>query len=245
MCLKFRLWASVWLMALFLLGCGDDGGEVDAEGVPAGGTATTAVSVAPSVTDTGTDPVKLSKAKAAVLQPSDFPPGWTTQPEDAGLNIETVWQDLLRCLAAPASGSPAARALSPTFVIAPATQARSTVEYTTESSATAAAAALAGPASQRCATDAFHADVERSKPEGSTAAAVEVTPRDYAHFGDKTLAWRINGTVNMAGLAVRLVQDFIVVFKGDTVVRLFFLNTGGEFPQNLQQTLVERVVGRA
>jgi hypothetical protein len=126
-----------------------------------------------------------------------------------------------------------------------ATQARSTVEYGSEPSATAAANALSGPKFQDCANQAFKADVERSKPEGSTAGSVQVAPRDFGQFGQKTLAWRINATVNLQDLQVPLFQDFLVIFNGGTVIRLFFLNPGSEFPQNLERMLVEKVVSRA
>ncbi len=238
------------LVAVLAVSCGGDG---NGGGQRAGGGTTTTAAAGTSTTagaplaanESGTDPAKVAKAKAAGLQSSDFPPGWGTQPEDAGLYIDKVWEELTTCVGAPRSAPPAARATSPTYLMGLATQARSTVEYTTEAAATAAGNALSGPKFEGCASDAFKADVERSKPEGSTAGTVQVTPRDFGQFGQKTLSWRINASVNLQDLQVPLYQDFLVIFNGGTVIRLFFLNPGSEFPQNLERTLIDKVVSRA
>jgi hypothetical protein len=229
-------WLAALCAGLLLVSCkgGSSGGGRGGPGAPPG----------PPAPPT-TDAAKAARAQAAVLQMGDFPPGWGTQPPDAGLNIETVWQDITHCVGIQDPGPTTVLATSPTYLQGLATQARSTVEYTTDASAAAAASGLSGPNFTRCATDAFKADVERSKPEGSTAGAATVTARDYQQYGQKTLAWRINATVNLQDLQVPLFQDFIVVFNGGTVIRLFFLNPGSEFPQNLEKSLVEKVVSRA
>ena len=233
-----RTWGGVLAVALLLVSC--KGGS----GANAGGTSTSPgrpTSTAPPTTDAA----KAAKAQAAVLQKDDFPPGWGTQPPDAGLNIEMVWQELTACVGVQNVRPPVAAATSPTYLQGIATQARATVEYTTEPSASAVATALGSSKFDRCANDAFKADVERSKPEGSTAGPVQVAPRDYTQYGQKTLAWRINASVNLSDLQVPLFQDFLVIFNGGTVIRLFFLNPGAEFPQNLERSLVEKVVARA
>jgi hypothetical protein len=227
----------VLAVALLLVSCKGGSGAT--------GATTTLANRPTSSAPPTTDAAKAAKAQAAVLQKDDFPPGWGTQPPDAGLNIEMVWQELTGCLGVQNVSRPAALATSPTYLQGLATQARATVEYTTEPSASAVATALGSSRFDRCANDAFKADVERSKPEGSTAGAVQVAPRDYTQYGQKTLAWRINATVNLSDLQVPLFQDFVVIFNGGTVIRLFFLNPGAEFPQNLERSLVEKVVARA
>jgi hypothetical protein len=209
------------------------------------GTTTVPTTAAPTTVPPTTDPAKAAKAQAAVVQATDFPPGWGTQPEDAGLNIETVWRDITTCSGVQQAAPDLALATSPTYLQGLATQVRSSVEYTTPAAASAYASVLTGPNFTKCATDAFAADVNRSKPEGSTAGPVTVTPRDYQQYGQKTLAWRINAIVDLGGLQVPLYQDYIVIFNGGTVIRLFFLNPGAEFPQNLEKSLVQDVVSRA
>jgi hypothetical protein len=211
----------------------------------------------PTTAPPTTDAALAAKARAAVMQAGDFPAGWSTQPPGEGLNIDQVWQDLTQCLGVK-SAAPVAAATSPSFLQGLATQARSTVEYASPSAAADVAAALtssttttgggagaSGSTFDRCATAAFTADLNRSKPEGSTPGTVTVAPRDYPQEGQKTFAWRINATVNLQDLQVPLFQDFLVVFNGNAVMRFFFLNPGSDFPQNLERSLVEKVVARA
>lgn len=215
-----------------------------------GGSRTATVNtVVPAPQDTaGTDPSLVSKARAATLQPADFPAGFKPQPEEPGqgLSIDLVWRELTRCLGVEATAPPAGVGTSPTFKLGLATQGRSTVEYVGEPRAAALATALAGPKAQQCLTQVFTADVDRSKPEGATPGAVSVTPRDAAvAAGQKALAWRINASVHLAELTVPLFQDFMVIFDHGTVIRMFFLNPGSEFPQTLERSLVDTVVVRA
>jgi len=188
-----------------------------------------------------------AKAKAATLQQGDFPPGFPAQPDDpkSGLHIETLWGELLACLGVP-KVQPAGIATSPTFLRGLATQGVSTVEYTTAAAGAAVSTALSAPKFQACSTQAFTADLDRSKPEGSTPGTVSVARRDYAPIGAvKVNAFRINATVLLADLQVKLTQDFFVIFKDTAIIRLFFLNPGADFPQDLQRSLLEKVVGRA
>ena len=227
------------LVASLLMSC-SGGGDEDA-----GGTAVPAPAKSASPASTATDPAKAAGAKAAVLQGSDFPPGWAPQPEEEGLDLEITWRDLTRCLGVENMAPPAGTATSMTYRRGLATQARSTVEYTTESSASAMATALAGPRFRECAKEAFTADVKRSAPEGGVPGPVEVAPLDVPQLGQKTFASRITVTVNLQELQVPLFQDFLVIFEGGTVVRMLFLDTGGPFPQELARSLAEKVVGRA
>jgi len=51
--------------------------------------------------------------------------------------------------------------------------------------------------------------------------------------------------LNMNGLQVPVFQDFVVVFKGQAVIPMLFLNPGGPFPQDVEGSVVQRVTGRA
>lgn len=229
---------------LLAAGCG--GGKDKA-----GGTTTTAVAVpgtiAITTTTLGTDPALAAKAVGANLQKADFPAGFEAQPDEVGqgLGIDQVWSELTRCLGVERTAPPAGTATSPTFKKGLATQGRSSVEYTTEPVATAMATALAGPKSADCLMKAFAADVDRSKPEGAKPGLVKVTPREAAVAGQKVLSWRINASVNLDELVVPLFQDFTVIFNRATIIRLLFLNPGSEFPQDLEKTVVDKVVARA
>ena len=75
--------ALVLVAGLALAGCSGGKGNISA--------GTTVTSAPPQTTSTApptTDPAKVAKATAAVLQPGDFPAGWTAQPpDDPGLGI--------------------------------------------------------------------------------------------------------------------------------------------------------------
>ncbi len=236
---------------LLLAGCGEgDDGAGDA-----GTTTTTAASdttetTAPASGDEATDrqssdPDKAARAEAAILRMDDLPEGWRKQPPEEGLGLEATWQDLTSCLGVEGPEQPLGIATSPTFVRELATQVRSTVEYMPEPQTQELAAALAGPEFEQCATDAFEEDAARSAPEGGVPGPVEVSPLDFPELGEQTLAWRVNVTIDLEGLQVPIFQDLVVVFDGEAVSRLMFLNPGSEFPPELQRTLVETVVDRA
>jgi hypothetical protein len=238
---------SLVVVALVAGGCGGGGGKDKAVG-----TTTTTVAPEPgtsilTTTTLGTDRVLAAKAVAANLQKADFPAGFEPQPDETGqgLGIDQVWLDVTRCLGVERTAAPAGTATSPTFKKGLATQGRSTVEYTTEPAASAVATALTGPKSVDCLTQAFAADVDRSKPEGAKPGPVKVATREVTVAGQRVLSWRINASVNLAELVVPLFQDFTVMFNKGTMIRLFFLNPGSEFPQDLEKTLVDAVVARA
>jgi len=247
--LRPRRW-GVCAMAILLAGCG--GGEAD-KGTTAptatastGPVPSTAASSAPASTSPASaDPAKEAKAKAAVLQLTDFPSGWKTQEEDAGLQLERLWQELSGCLGVQSQGKASAVATSPTFLRGIGTQARSTVEYLPAPASQAIITALGGAKLQGCATEAFQADVKRSAPEGGVPGPVTVAPLAFAKLGTTTLAWRATAVIDLDGLKIPITQDLIVVVKGEAFSRITFLNPGEPFPSDLQRSLAEKVVSRA
>lgn len=238
------------LTAVLAAGCGGSDSDSDAAGTTApawrGGTATAPTSSPTTTVAVATDPALAAKAKAATLQGSDFTAGFEEQPEEPGqgLGIDALWAELTKCLGVETTRS-AGKATSPTIKRGLATQGRSTVEYPTQPAPDAIAAAFTGPKADGCLQEAFVADLARSKPEGSTSGPVRVAPRDVPPVGDRVLAWRINASVNLEDLVVSLFQDFLVIVDGPALIRMWFLNPGSEFPQELERSLVEKVVSRA
>lgn len=238
----------LFVSTLLVAGCGGDDDGTDA----AGTTTTTTSTTAPAETTTSepgeqesSDPARAAQAEAAGLTLDDFPDGWEEHDPEAGLDLVVTWQDLIDCLGVDTTEPPLGIATSPTFLRGLGTQVRSTVEYRSEAQAQAIAAALEGPELERCATEAFAADVARSAPEGGVPGPVQVSPLEFAELGGSTVAIRANVTIDLEGLEVPIFQDLVVVFDGETVSRLVFLELGGEFPPELQRTLVETVVSRA
>lgn len=228
--------------AVLVSSCASDD---DNNGLDAPDTTTAPASTTTTAAPVSTDPAMLEKAKAAVLQPGDFPAGWEELAQEEGLDLEITWRDIMDCLGVDGGPPALGIATSPTFQQGIATQARSTVVYTDEPTAQAVATALGGPDFTACAEKAFLDDAKRSAPDGGTPTAVEVAPLEFAQLGQPTLTFRLTNTMNLDDLQVPITQDFLVFFKGGTLIRMVFLNPGGPFPQDLERSLVEKVVGRA
>ena len=211
--------------------------------------ATAPAATAPAATaPTATDPALAAKAAAAGFQAADFPGDFAAQPPDptAGLHIETVWQDMAHCLGVQDTSPPATLATSPDYQRGIATQAVSTVEYTTPASADAINAALTGPKFQACANSAFVKNTKESAPSGSKPGPPVVTPLAVPPAGQKMFAFRVNVKIDVGnGLIINIFHDYYVISNGGTLIRLWFLNPGGGFPPALEQTLVKAVVTRA
>ena len=254
---------QILLLALLLLpaACGGDGEEATATTTtvpPPAETTTTPVptsitvpttvapvTTAPAPTAAAADPAaQTAKAKAAVLQQADFPAGWEAIPaaDGGGLNVDTIWTELTTCLGV--TPAPIASSTSPTFLRGLATQARTTVEYTSEASANAIEAALSSRQANACLASAFTADVKRSAPEGGTPGPATVAPHNVAAVAPRTKAYRITAEVSLDELKVPLFQDFYVIFTKGAVIRAMFLNPGSPFPPELERTLLQKVVGR-
>ena len=242
------------LTSLLLAGCGGGGDEAASTTVAPPVTEPATTTTEPATTTTAvvttTAPAQpaadlTGRAKAATLQRGDFPAGWEPVPdaETGGLSIEKVWGEVTGCLGV--SSQSTGSATSPTFLRGLATQARTTVEYTSEASSTAIAAALAGPKLQGCATQAFTADAKRSAPEGGVPGPVTVAPLGGPPIAPKATALRITLSISLDELKVPLFQDFLVIFTKGALIRAFFLNAGSEFPRELERSLLDKVVGRA
>ncbi len=203
----------------------------------AAATTTTTTSLGPQ------DPAKLVLAKAATLQIADLGAPWQAKPEEERLDHETTWVELTACLGVPDSGQGQARAVSPTFTKGVATQATGAVELVPAGAAQRIATAFAGPKALGCAKDALTSDVRRNTPPGATIGTVEVTPGDVSGLGQLTVAYRSVTPIDL-GFPIQVFQDHVIVFKGDAVTRVTFLNPGGSIPVDEQRMIVEKVVAR-
>lgn len=241
-----RALATLSVSAVILASCGGGGsttvaGDSSTTTPGAEETTTTKLSAAPSAT--GTDPAQDAKAKAAGLQAADFPAGWEEQPPEEGLYLDLLWGDITKCLNV-GTGKPTGVATSPTFLRDLATQARSTVEYTDAATAQGLEAAVKGDKYQQCLEDGFTADSKRSAPPGGTPGPVAVTTRQVDQLGKRIYANRMTMSMNLGEMQVPITQDLLVAFDQGKIVRLSFLNPGGEFPPELAKTLTGNVIGR-
>jgi hypothetical protein len=235
---------TLLLTAVLAASCSSKSTNTATTTVPAS-TSTSAATTSTSATSGSGNTGLQARAAAAGLQASDFPAGWQAQDaQGSNLNLDTTWQAILSCTGV--SDQPMATATSPTYLRGQATQAQTTVEYTSASSAAALAAAVAGPKFQGCLTDAFNAAAKSNAPPGAPAPPpVMISSLTAPAVGQKAYATRINVTMMAPGLTINIFQDFLVIFNGATVMRMLFLNPGSAFPPDLEQTLVTNVVNRA
>ena len=238
--LAARLLVSVVLSAVLLAACGngDDGasstGTDDSAGEQAGEQA-------------GEEPGEEARAEAAVLALADLPAGWRAQAEEDRPDHDTTWQALASCLETEDPGRTAVAAVtSPTFVSGVATQVTSSVAYLgSEEQVQAVAAAYTGEQFMACASEAFAGDVERNAPPGATVSDVEVAAFEFPDVGDAVAAHRVMARIDLGEVTVPLVMDVVTIFDGRAMSRMVFLNPGDPFPEELQRSLTEKVVGRA
>lgn len=249
---------SLVVAALLAGACGGGDGETAAATTTAAPQTSTTPAPSTTLAPTTTIPATTTtaapapaadlsgKAKAAVFQQADFPAGYKPHPDgDAGgLNLEGLWKELLGCLGA-ATTQATGVGTSATYLRGVGTQARSTVEYTSEASASAIATALSGAKAQGCLTTAFQADVKRSAPEGGVPGPVQVASRPTPVAAPKAASFRITATIDLGELKIPIFQDFFVIFAKGAVLRAFFLNPGAEFPQELETSLLEKLLSRA
>lgn len=250
--MKTRLLVACSGVAVLLAGCGGDADTSTAASTTMGDmpnmpnmTTTSAPAAGGTATTAAQDTAKTASAKAAVVQLTDLPAGFKEQLPEDGLDQEATFQALTTCLGVSARG--VGSASSPTYVRGIATQVASTVEYVPMPAVQAMAMAFAGSDKlTSCSKEAFTADVKRNAPEGATPGPVEVAPLEFPQLGQLTSASRTTTTMQLpGGPAIPITQDLIIVFKGEAVSRLTFLNPGAPFPADLQRALVEKVVSRA
>lgn len=185
-----------------------------------------------------------AKAGGAVFQQADFPEGFRPHPDGdgGGLHLERIWKEVLGC-SGVTTPPPRASATSSTFLRGDGAQARATVEYGVGPSVSLIAA-LRGPKAQRCITTAFAADLARTAPPGAIPGAVQVASRRGPPKAPQSPAYRITATISLGDSQTPLVQDFYVLFSRGAVIRALFVGTGGEFPVELQHSLLEKLTAR-
>lgn len=223
---------SVLLSAVLLAGCGD--GDDEASGTRTDDSASEQAG-------------EQARAEAAVLALADLPAGWRAQAEEDRPDHDTTWQALADCLEIEdPSQAAVAAATSPTFVSGVATQVTSSVAYLgSEEQVQAVAAAYTGEQSLACASEALASDVERNAPPGGTVSEVQVAAFEFPDMEDAVAAYRAMARIDLGEVTVPIVMDVVTIFDGRAMSRMVFLNPGEPFPEELQRSLTEKVVGRA
>lgn len=234
--MRARLTAVLVVVAVGVAGCG--GGEESAdESSPTTTTVTTGDGdERPSSDD-------QAKAEAVVLQESDFPADWTSEPAEG--DDEEGDAAFRACLGLePIEDVAAAEADSPVFRTGGATEVKSSATVTpTADVINETFAAFEGPKMLECLTQNL---------EGQFEAETEVTlapPRaekiDFPELGDGSTAVRVTSSFPADGEQVPLYIDLVAIKKDRVGMALMLVNAPEPFPTAAAVELAQIMVARA
>lgn len=186
------------------------------------------------------------KAQEAALKASDFPSGWSSKPHEKLPGEDELAAEIARCIGISNPSSRAsAEVESPDFTSGFATSASSVVTFvTTEEEADADATAFAGDKFPQCAEPGFAKQVQTVAPEGATVDAVKIATSRFPTYGDRTVSYRVNATIQLGEMTIPVNIDLVRVFKGRAEVSFVFSNPGPPFPADVARTAVAKVVER-
>ncbi|HVE46144.1 MAG TPA: hypothetical protein VNA57_05310 [Acidimicrobiales bacterium] len=186
------------------------------------------------------------KAREAMLRAADFPSGWSPKPHEKLPGEDELTAEVAQCIGIsnPSTRS-TAEVRSPDFTSGFATTASSVITYVrSEEEAAADAAAFAGEKFAQCAEPGFAKQVQAVAPEGATVEDVKVSPARFPTHGDRTVAYRVNGTIHIGEMKVPVNIDLVRIFKGRAEVTFVFSNPGAPFPAEVARSVAAKVVER-
>ena len=186
------------------------------------------------------------KAREASLKAVDFPSGWSSKPHEKLPGEDELAAEVARCIGI---SSPSARATaevrSPDFTSGFATSASSVITFVrSEEEAAADAAAYAGEKFPQCAEPGFAKQMQAVAPEGATVEEVKISTSSFPRHGERTVAYRVNGTIHIGEMKVPVNIDLVRIFKGRAEVTLVFSNPGAPFPADVARSVAAKVVER-
>lgn len=186
------------------------------------------------------------KAQKAVLRAADFPSGWSSKPHEELPGEDERAAEIARCIGI---SNPSARASaevrSPDFTSGFATSAFSVITFVkTEEEAAADAGAFAGEKFAQCAEPEFAEQIQAVAPEGARVENVKISRSEFPAHGDRTVAYRVNGTIFIGEMDVPVNIDLVQIFKGRAEVSFVFSNPGAPFPADVARTVAAKVVER-
>ena len=199
-------------------------------------------------------------AAAANLKLSDFPHGWTSQAQSSssdgpkGLKATTA-----KCLGASVSD------LGPdngTSVSSPNFTGPSGNESISSSVAFAATTAAAdriealwsSPKIPKCLTAALRALISYelshptssadSPPKGMTFGSATLSQLSFAHFGDRSIAYRIALPMQYDGMSLDFDADLVIVESNRALVEMSFQDVGSPVASSDEEYYTGLVIGR-
>jgi hypothetical protein len=188
-------------------------------------------------------------AERANLVVTDFPPEWksTPLPTDAAAVNAANDRDFADCMGRPRPEEVrSATADSPDFSATDTRRVSSSVQLVkTDEIARGDFVALKSDRGSSCLKQQIDREFARQLPASGPATATTIEPLDLPQFGDETAAYRLTATGVVEAQQVITILDLTFVRKGRAELSAAFLNRSAPFPQELQRSLLQRMVGRA
>jgi hypothetical protein len=199
-------------------------------------------------------------AQAASLKLSDFPPGWTSDPQssDTGTGTDAIDNDLARCLGVEAADL----ASGPVDVNSddfsdPNGQNISSSEVDYQPTAKAQNAEFdlwSNPKTPECLAKSITTlikdeiqhptDSASTLPPGLTLGQATVQPMSFPTFGGKTVPYRITLSASVNDQSIDMYFDLVAAIKGRAVALVIFFGGDNPFPIDQEQHYTGLVVGR-
>lgn len=233
--MRARLTAVLVVVAVGVAGCGGE------ESADKSSPTTTTVTTGDGDERPSSD--DQAKAEAVVLQESDFPADWTSEPAEG--DDEEGDAAFRACLGLePIEDVAAAEADSPVFRTGGATEVKSSATVApTADAINETFAAFEGPKMLECLTQNL---------EGQFEAETEVTlapPRaekiDFPELGDGSTAVRVTSSFPADGEQVPLYIDLVAIKKDRVGMALMLVNAPEPFPTAAAVELAQIMVARA
>ncbi len=197
-------------------------------------------------------------AKAASLNLSDFPAGWTSQPPSDNSSSQDLTAQLAKCLGVSQADLTKAPASydAPTFSESNSNNsASSNVGYrATAADEQSAFAIVSGSKVPDCLTTAVAAvineaiqhptDPSDTLPAGAKVGTTTVSPMSFPQFGEKSVAYQVKVPISYSSLSIDAYVDIIYSIKGRAGVAMEFEGVTDPFPVDQAEHYTGLVVGR-
>lgn len=188
-------------------------------------------------------------ADRANLVISDFPPEWraTPLPADAAAVNAANDRDFADCMGRPRPEEVrTANADSPDFSATDTRRVSSSAQMVkTDEIARGDFVALKSDRGSSCLKQQIDREFARQLPASGPATTTTIERLDLPQFGEETAAYRLTATGVVEAQQVVTLIDLTFVRKGRAELSAAFINRSAPFPQDIQRSLLQRMVGRA
>jgi hypothetical protein len=224
----------------------------------AGKTTTTVTSSSTTAKSSQDIAADTAAAQAASLKLTDFPAGWTSQPQSNDTGPASLKSDLAKCLGVSEASltNPPASVDSPDLSDSSNNNtASSTVGYRATAADQRASFALVSSTKvpnclSSAVTSLINDEIEHptgtdnTLPSGAKVGASTVSPMSFPQVGDSSVAYQVKVPISYQGLNVTAYLDLIFSIKGRADVEMSFEGVSDPFPTVQEQHYTELVVNR-